>query len=673
MGAARRELPAGRERRPHGAVAVQPTLAPPPPSPPPFDNSAREPGRQLPQLISRGLAAHDELKYYLRLLHTAGAHAQAPQLSPLSMRAEREAAGVSDASLDGVVAASHPVGPGTVRIPGATVVLGRVFDSAGQMLEAVRTAAVVRPDLRDRAERYRTRLDELLAHVGTWRDDELSTSALVAMTKRAEQGGDSVYQLAADLRWELERLLSNVVRESIDGAETYGLTDADRVLVRAFMRGIGETAVLRFDHSGFQTRATRDDDHLSIHNDLGIAQVSVRVNETSRSATVHYADRLPQRVRFFRELLRPFTMAWELAHVNGADESSIGRYAAPDQEELEAFLAHVGSRLVFLLDWNRARRRLSQLVTDVDALALLRWAADNNIGHRGFLQAGGIRLIRAALDRAAPSRVRSSGRLDDLLGRDAARLFLTAVLRIASSGIHNGGSLEHINDEVESELLLYARRSERMTLGAVVEHATVVAAAVEWVGGTVERLKNREAAPERDVALALMDTWRQRADEQMRRTLRLIDRANELPHLRSLLANGNRAVRAVERTVFTLTLVPAGIDPALMTLLDSLCDLVRHGAREYVRLLEEARDLARSPSRADVERLVVAVDRLVALDDHCDAAGRTVLEGLIRGAADFRALHLLSAIAGQLDAAFDAFVRSSLIVRDHVLSLGTHA
>jgi hypothetical protein len=648
---------------------VQPTLAPPQPG---FDDAAREAARLLPPLINRGLAAHDELKYYLRLLHTAGAHAQAPHLTPLSMRAEREASGVSDASLDSIVAASRAVAPGLVHIPGATTILGRVFASVAQMLEAVRTGAVGRADLRDRSERYRTRLDELQAQVGTWHDDQLSTTAIVAMTKRAEQGGDSVYQLAADLRWELDRLRSQVVQESIDGAETYGLTDRDRVLVRAFMRGVAETAILRFDHPGFHTRATRDGDHLSIHNDLGFVHVSLRVIDASRAATLHYADRQQRRVRFFRELLRPFPMAWERVDVSGT-ESSIGRYAAPSDEELDAFLAHVGSRLVFLLDWNRARRCLAQLVTDVDAIALLRWAADNNIGHRAFLQAGEVHLIHAVLDRAAPSHVRSNGRLDDLLGRDAARLFLMGVLRVVSSGISNGASLPLITEEVETELLLYARRSERMTLGAVADHATVIAAAVEWIGSAVARLKNRGTAPERDAALALIDTWRVRADEYVRRTLRLIDRAHQLPHLRLLMANGNRAARAVERIAFMLTLVPPDTDPALLTFVDSLCDLVGHGAREYVHLLEEARDLTRSPSRADVERLLVAVDRLVALDDHCDAAGRTVLEGLIRGSADFRALHLLSAIAAHLDAVFDAFVRSSLIVRDHVLGIGTGA
>jgi hypothetical protein len=69
-----------------------------------------------------------------------------------------------------------------------------------------------------------------------------------------------------------------------------------------------------------------------------------------------------------------------------------------------------------------------------DAVSLLTWAADNNIGHRAFLQAGDVHLVHSALERAAPALLRNGSRLDDLLGRDAARLFLMAVLRIASAG-----------------------------------------------------------------------------------------------------------------------------------------------------------------------------------------------------------------------------------------------
>lgn len=650
----------------HPASALVPTRRRP-------SRAMADAGTLLPEQINRGLAAHDELKYYLRLLHAAGAHAQAPNQAPLTLRAEREASGVTDASLDAVVAGSRAVGPGVVRIPSAASILSRVVTNVRQMLDPVLAAAADRGDLHERSERYRHRLEMLMAKAGAARDDQLPTSAVVAMTERAEQGGDSLHQLAIELHWELNRLQSNVVVETIDGAETYGLSEGDRLLVRAFMKGVTETAILKFDHPGFRTRAMRDGDHLLIQNDLGTAHASIRIGVAARSAGVIYTDPQRRRVRFLRDLLRPYALSWDVGAADGNAESNVAQYSAPSQEEFERFLAHLGSRLVFLIDWNRARQRLSSLVKDTDAMALLKWAADNNVGHRAFLQAGDVQLVHTALERAAPSQIRSSGRLDDLLGRDAARLFLMAVLRIVSSGVSSGRSARLIDDEIEAELLPYLKRSDRMMLGAVADHATVIAAAADWIGHAVTQLKTHQARPESAAAIALIRAWRTRADEFVRRTLRLLDRSTELEHLRQLMANGDHAVKALEQAAFTLTLLPAEGDPALMTLLDSFCGLFASGVREYVRLLEEARDLTRAPDRADLERFLVAVDRLVALDDHCDAAERSVLERLIRGPADFRVLHLLSTVVEHLSAAFDALVRSSLIVRDHVLGISSRS
>ena len=627
----------------------------------------------LPELIDRGLAAHDQLKYFLALLQHAAAHADTPNLAPATLRAEREAGGVADASLDSIVAASRSVGKDVVHIPGGGSIVGRVFANIRQMLEPVQASAASRGDLRERADGYQHRLNRLLTETSSDDGDNLTTAALAAMTRRGNHGLDSAHQLATDLRWELNRLQANVVLEPIDGADTYGLTEGDRMMVRAFMKGVRETAALKFDHPGLRTTSTRDRDHLSIRNDLGSTGAHVQIRVGPHAVTVTYTDRHGPHLRFFRDLMRPYELRWDAPSGHGTVEHSSGEYHAESPDALEAFLSHVGSRLVFLIDWNLARRRLSHFVKSEDAVSLLTWAADNNIGHRAFLQAGDVHLVHSALERAAPALLRNSSRLDDLLGRDAARLFLMAVLRIASAGIAGGRSPRLIDDEIEAELLLYIRRSDRTLLGAAADHATVMAAAIEWIAHGVTRLKRHESRLDSAAAVSLIRTWRTRADEFARRTTRLIDHSNELHHFRRLMTDGDHAVKSLEHAAFALTLIPAETDAALLSMLDSMCSLVSNGIHEYVRLLEEARDLTRSPDRSDLERFLVTVDRLVALDEHCDAAERLMLERLIRGPADFRELHLISGIARHLDVAFDALVRSSLMVRDHVLGVAPGA
>src|SRR6516162_11838962 len=63
---------------------------------------------------------------------------------------------------------------------------------------------------------------------------------------------------------------------------------------------------------------------------------------------------------------------------------TVGRVAASDDAALRAFLERLGSRIVFLIDWNRARKRLGLLVPNALAQDLLKWAAEHNLGHRGF-------------------------------------------------------------------------------------------------------------------------------------------------------------------------------------------------------------------------------------------------------------------------------------------------
>jgi len=635
------------------------------------DVGVRGPGPLLPDLISQGLSAHDRLKYYLLLLQTAGAYAQAPNRRPPTLRAEREASGVSDASLDAVVSASRMVADALVRIPRAAAIVEFVFGALRLMLEPIAATSAWQSDLRERADLYRLRLEQLIAQAPPCADDQLPPSAVAAMTRRSENAHDSAQQLAMDLLWELNRLQTAVGLESIAGAEAFGLTDADRALVRAFMTGVNETAVLGLDHHPSRTIATRDGDRLTIQHDLGMTDVQVVVaHVTSLETTVTYADRDRPRARFFRELLEPYAVAWEAETVADADrETSVGHYLAESDVDVERFLARVGSRLVFLIGWNRARRQLSRLVKGVDATAVLKWAAENNVGHSAFLQAGHIQLVYTALERAAPAQVRHGRRLDALLGRDAARKFLMALLRIVSVAVSSGRSAPLMDDEIEAELLQYLQRSDRMMFSAAADHALVIAAAVDWISRTVTRLKSKKPRTDNAATASLVRTWRSHADEIVRRTARLLDHSDELQHFRQLVTDGDRAVRALEQTAFTLTLVPVETSPAVLSLLDSLCGLVNGGVREYVQLLEEARDLSGGLVRSDLERFLVTVDRLVALEDHCDAAERAVLEHLIRASGDFRELHLVSAIAGHLDTAFDALVRSGLIVRDYVLGI----
>ena len=84
----------------------------------------------------------------------------------------------------------------------------------------------------------------------------------------------------------------------------------------------------------------------------------------------------------------------------------IGVYDSKNQKDLEEYLSFLGSRIVFLIDWNRARKRLTRFVKNQDCLKILKWAADNNYGHRAFLRMGGEQLIYGAIEQTTNTVVR---------------------------------------------------------------------------------------------------------------------------------------------------------------------------------------------------------------------------------------------------------------------------
>ena len=134
-----------------------------------------------------------------------------------------------------------------------------------------------------------------------------------------------------------------------------------------------------------------------------------------------------------------------------------GRFTANSGEGRDAFLESTGMSLVFLIDWNKARKSLRALLDGDGATRILDWAARQQIGHRGYLECGGADLVADAVRRAASARIGFGERLAAVLGRDIAVDFLKSVLRIAMEGLRDGRSLRLIRDAIETELVASSR------------------------------------------------------------------------------------------------------------------------------------------------------------------------------------------------------------------------
>jgi hypothetical protein len=198
-------------------------------------------------------------------------------------------------------------------------------------------------------------------------------------------------------------------------------------------------------------------------------------------------------------------------------------------------------------------------------------------------------VIDAALERAAPVHLRLRG-LDDWLGPEAARGFLTSVLRLPQ-GLTAGRSVSLIEDEIEAELLRHLRTTDPHLLQAVTEHATIVAALAERVRQTIVHACSDETFHQSTLTAELAKRWSTHADQLVVQASRRHTRASERA-VRQLLIEADGAADALEEAAFMLTLLPDAVDPETLALLVGLADLVTDTVHQYVRCLEQGRDLS---------------------------------------------------------------------------------
>jgi uncharacterized protein Yka (UPF0111/DUF47 family) len=332
-------------------------------------------------------------------------------------------------------------------------------------------------------------------------------------------------------------------------------------------------------------------------------------------------------------------------------------------------LTVLGSRLVFLIDWNRARKRLGRVLKKTDAIAVLEWAADHNVGHRAFLQLGDVHVIDAAMERVARAQLRYGATLDEILGREPALAFIQAVLKIATEGLRDGRSARLIQDEIQAELVTHVQSAEQGVLNLAEAHAALVAGLADLVRDAVARFASDPDASALQELAARAKAWETRADELVKRSRLLSEQAAPDARVAQVLIDGDNVADALEEAAFLLTLAPRAISAReAVGELQRLADLVTQGAQNYVRCVACGLDAHRSGGRAELEEFLVAVDAVIAFEHASDDRERAVKARLIETCQDLRALHVLSEIAGCVETAADTLARCAMTLREYVLN-----
>ncbi|MBB5372777.1 hypothetical protein [Acidocella aromatica] len=616
----------------------------------------------LPGLISAALAANDRIKLRLSLMQEATAKAREPARAARGFAPELRAAGLDSEMPETALGQARLLGPDTLFLPGAGALLGGLKTDLDAMLAPLTTAAM--PEAASLAPRVQA-LQPALAPQAA---DEIPLNRIAALTSASRENGNKFHVLVMDLHKALNQLAASTAAENLDGAMVHGLTDDDRHAVRAFMRGLHRTAPLAFGHPGLGTTAVHGAAHLTIQNDIGTTDAHVLVvHVTDADVTVTYTDIHRPRAKFFIDLFAGWNVEWSPLNqrqAKGLEEEAFylinGRFASTDAGKRHDFLAFLGSRLVFLIDWNKARKALQIFLGKNAAIGLLTWAAAHDYGHRAFLELGGAELVYDAVHRAASGRIRYGERLDDALGEEDCVEFLRNTLRGTAQGLAAGRSARLIRDEIQAELSRRFETAESAVFTLLVRHLGLSRCIAEGIAACLEN-----PAPARDFARRAK-AMEAKADKLTAQLRELAARMQGATMLRQVIDQVENTTDALEDCAYLLGLAPEGDDCATPLLLP-LAETVTGALSAMVRAVEAASRLP-DGQRADATEALQAIDAVVSLEREADTAQREAFAELMRTpCADARALLLRLELTKALEGATDQLSHAAFALRDRVL------
>ncbi len=328
----------------------------------------------LPSLVTEGLAANDRIKVRLSALQAAAHRAREPDHAAPDLEAECRTAAIAPAAIATLISGAHIGADGKLAAPNLARLMKDIVEDATTMIRAV--AAAAPPE----GETMKARLAAIQATGSLDAANEMEVVRVARLTGVAESGADSLHRLVMDLHKALNRLAAGCAEEIVAGAHAFGLRAEDRAPVESFMRGLGKTRALKFNHPGLDTMATRARGRLMIQNDIGTTDAHVMEIAVKKNAvTVTYTDVHRARAKFFVALLDAFSAKWSgldrhVAEGLGEDGTFYlvtGQYQADDGADRDGFLAALGAALVFLIDWNKARKLLRSWVAKDDAVGIL--------------------------------------------------------------------------------------------------------------------------------------------------------------------------------------------------------------------------------------------------------------------------------------------------------------
>jgi uncharacterized protein Yka (UPF0111/DUF47 family) len=652
--------------------------------------------------VRRALQANERVKYLLTLLQLAQAQAQTPSPQPDDLSVERRRAGIEDTELDQVIPQATLVDGDRLAIPVVDKILELAFEETARMCDPLVVArgaegSALKDRLTEVSAAVRSCLDGAEASDGSSATGSARAAApsggaapedgappetsvptlplaLIGRLTSAERlAGDTLHLVVMDAHKAINSLISELSahRETVAGADALGLTEEDRKLVQGFAAGVNSTRGLKGGHPGLATTAVRMGSKLMIQNDVGETDAHVVILEIEDGRLeLTYTDVHDKRIEFFSSLMSEIPIKWKKTESRFSSELSEGAFILArgvlhedDPDRMAHALGVIGGSLVFLIDWNRARKRLRTFLRGGEVLEILVWAARERIGHMSFLSYGDEELIYEALEALPRGTVRRGEPLTSILGRKGAVEFVKDTLRLCGESYQRQEPRALLLDRLRVSLLARAQKrgrgADEMLLelaGLAVETALSFRDSIRGltrpIPGLIERNYQR------------ICQWEERADERLGRIRKL-----HLKEPQALLPVGDYvddALDALEDAGNLALALEAHFDkrvlPAeMMAMLEEAAELTLRASQLFFRVLHRYRELVRGGIG---EALFDEINFLKQTEVEGDKLKRAFRWKFLSMPGDSRVLVTLRELGDEIESALNALSRAGFLIHD---------
>jgi len=626
----------------------------------------------LPDLIKEGLIANDRVKYFFTLLQTAKIKALRGTDFPVNLQIEKVNAKIDDIAYDDVVKNCSLVDKDTVYIPELNKILKSIDDC---ILSMMRPLEIAGDD--ERFNEYTDRYNDMQTILLKDYDETIAVKTIDLIISADKGMKDTPHLLVMDLHKELNNLLSMIALETIDGANVFNVDEEYKYIIKTFMKGLNRTAKLKFDHPGLGTTATQADNKIVIQNDIGETDAHVIViTVEDLTSNITYTDVHFNRVQFFQSILDRYSINWSTTATKEdvKFESSVyymitGRYVAKDKDDLEDFLEYLGSRIVFMIDWNRARKKLQIFVPKKMAVELLKWAADNEIGHMAFLILGGEKILYEAISTLSTNTSLVSGKFNDILGDEKTFDAFKTVLAISCESLLKNKPRPIVYDEIKAELSKFLKSTEEIFMDYISDIAYYILDIASMLRDSLLRINSPDFIDLINKNAEIAKTLERDADNVVIKVRTLAEKDQRYIFFKELATMIDDVIDYLEEAAFYLSLLQDRfVVEEISVYLQDLSEKIVFASMEMIKIIEITMDIKQKNLREDISEFLNSIHYIRTIEQTTDKIDRIIKKLLIEKCNSFKEHYTFCEVSEKFEKSGDAFMYVAEMLYSHVMN-----